>query len=122
MGMKKLRILIVEDDVVARIALESVLTDIASVAVIAKRSVAGATEVLGERFALAFLDVNVADGETFGLAAALTARGVPLVFMGEKSTSSLPAAWKSFSIISKPPKVAAVRHALAQAEEMQLVA
>jgi DNA-binding response OmpR family regulator len=74
-----LRILIVKDDVVARIALESVLTVITSVAVIAKRSVAGAIEALGERFGLAFLDVNVADGDTFGLASALTSRGVPIV-------------------------------------------
>jgi DNA-binding NtrC family response regulator len=120
--MKKLRILIVEDDVVARIALEDQLTDIASVAVIAKRSVAGATEVLSERFDFAFLDVNVADGETFGLASALVARGVPLVFMGDPSGTGLPAAWRSFSLIAKPPRAAAVRQALAQAEEMQLVA
>jgi DNA-binding NtrC family response regulator len=122
MGMKKLRILIVEDDVVARIALESVLTDIASVAVIAKRSVAGASETLGERFDLAFLDINVADGDTFGLASALTARGVPLVFMGDKSLPNLPIAWRSFAFISKPPRAAAVRQVLAQAEEVQLVA
>jgi DNA-binding NtrC family response regulator len=120
--MKKLRILIVEDDVVARIALESVLTDIASVAVIAKRSVAGASETLGERFDLAFLDINVVDGDTFGLASALTARGVPLVFMGDKSLANLPIAWRSFAFISKPPRAAAVRQALAQAEEVQLVA
>ncbi len=120
--MKKLRILIVEDDVVARIALESVLTDIASVAVISKRSVAGATDALNERFDFAFLDVNVADGDTFGLASALSARGVPLVFMGDKSLSSLPAAWRGFALISKPPRAAAVRQALAQAEDMQLVA
>jgi DNA-binding response OmpR family regulator len=120
--MKKLRILIVEDDVVARIALESVLTDIASVAIIAKRSVAGASETLGERFDLAFLDINVADGDTFDLASALTARGVPLVFMGDKSLANLPIAWRGFAFISKPPRAAAVRQALAQAEEVQLVA
>jgi DNA-binding response OmpR family regulator len=122
MGMKKLRILIVEDDVVARIALENVLTDIASVAVMAKRSVAGANEVLGERFDIAFLDVNVADGDTFGLASALTARGVPLVFMGDKSSINLPTAWRGSALISKPPRAAAVRQVLAQAEQVQLVA
>ncbi|MEJ0053031.1 MAG: hypothetical protein WDN02_17845 [Methylovirgula sp.] len=119
--MKKLRILIVEDDVVARIALESVLTDITSVAVIAKRSVAGASEVLGERFDIAFIDVNAADGETFGLASVLTARGVPVVFTGDKSLA-LPTAWRRFAFISKPPRAAAVRQVLAQAEEVQLVA
>ncbi len=120
--MKKLRILIVQDDVVARIALENVLTDIASVAVIAKRSVAGANGVLGERFDIAFLDVNVADGGTFGLASALTARGMPLVFMGDKSLINLPTAWRDSALISKPPRAAAVRQVLAQAEQVQLVA
>ncbi|HEY0147275.1 MAG TPA: hypothetical protein VGB93_14230 [Methylovirgula sp.] len=119
--MKKLRIRIVEDDVVARIALESVLTDITSVAVIAKRSVAGASEVLNERFDIAFIDVSVADGDTFGLASALIAHAVPVVFMGDKSLT-LPTAWRSFAFISKPPRAAAVRQALAQAEEVQLVA
>jgi DNA-binding response OmpR family regulator len=89
--MKKLRILIVEDDVVARIALESVLTDIASVAIIAKRSVAGASETLGERFDLAFLDINVADGDTFDLASALTARGEPLVALAQAEEVQLVA-------------------------------
>ena len=54
--MKKLRILIVEDDVMARMALETILTDIAPVAVIAQRSVRDATGILGERFDFAFLD------------------------------------------------------------------
>ncbi len=120
--MKKLRILIVESDVVARIALEGALTDVASVAVIAKRTVASANEALGERFDFAFLNVDVADGDIFGLAFALIARGVPLVFMSDKPSANLPIAWRSFAFISKPPRTAAVRQALAQAEDVQLVA
>jgi hypothetical protein len=47
---------------------------------------------------------------------------VPLVFMGDKSSAGLPVAWRNFTFISKPARTAAVRQALAQAEEVQLVA
>lgn len=120
--MKKLRILIVEDDVMARMALETILTDIAPVAVIAQRSVRDATGILGERFDFAFLDTEVADGETFGLAYALAARGVPFAFMTDRRRDELPWAWLSHPVIAKPPRRAAVRQALLHAEDYTLVA
>ena len=120
--MKKLRILIVEDDVMARIALENILTDIAPVAVIAQRTVRGAAGILRERFDFAFLDTQVADGETFSLAYALAARGVPFAFMTDCPRAQLPKAWLSHPLVSKPPRRAAVRQALLHAEDYLLVA
>jgi DNA-binding response OmpR family regulator len=120
--MKKLRILIVEDDVMVRMALETMLTEVASVAVIAERSVRGAASVLREKFDFAFLDTEVADGETFGLAYALAARGVPFAFMTDRDPDELPGAWLSHPLVSKPPRRAAVRQALLHAEDYPLVA
>jgi DNA-binding response OmpR family regulator len=120
--MKKLRILIVEDNVMARMALETILTEIAPVAVIVQRSVRGAASILREKFDFAFLDTDVADGETFGLAYALAARGVPFAFMTDRDREELPRAWISHPVLSKPPRRAAVRQALLHAEDYPLVA
>jgi len=120
--MKKLRILIVEDDVMARMALETILTEVAPVAVIVQRSVRGAASILREKFDFAFLDTKVADGETFGLAYALAARGVPFAFMTDRDHEALPGAWTSHALLSKPPRRAAVRQALLRAEDYSLVA
>jgi DNA-binding NtrC family response regulator len=120
--MKKLRILIVEDDVVTRMALENLLTQVAPVAIIARRSVDGAREVLRERFDFAFLDVNVSDGETFGLASALLAKRVPFAFMTDRPFNNVPKAWRSYPALLKPLRRSAVQQVLLRAEEDRLVA
>ncbi len=120
--MKKLRILIVESDILARMALENLLVEITPVAVIARRSVREAPDVLRERFDFAFIDTKVADGETFSLAYALAARGVPFAFMSDQPRDELPKAWLSYPVVSKPPRFSAVRQALLHVENYSLVA
>ena len=120
--MKKLRILIVEEDVMARMALENMLTEMAPVAVVAHRTVGDAVGTLRERFDFAFLDTKVADGETFGLAYALAARGVPFAFVTDRPRDEMPRAWLSYPLVSKPPRRIAVRRALLHAEDYLLVA
>ena len=119
--MKRRRILILESDVVTRMALEGLLTELGPVAVVTHRTVAGAKEVQRERFDFAFLDVRLADGETFGLARSLAAHGVPFAFMVD-DVKDVPPAWRDYPVISKPARLSAVRQVLQRAEDCCLVA
>ncbi|MDB5373002.1 MAG: hypothetical protein JWP04_1644 [Belnapia sp.] len=103
--MQTRRILIVEDDPVVALDLEGIVLDIAFG--LAQVSVAGsvgeARRVLATGvFDAALLDIDVADGKTFEVAALLHARGTPFAFVSASRPDELPAPLRDVPFVPKP--------------------
>jgi DNA-binding LytR/AlgR family response regulator len=88
--MKRLRVLIVEDEPLIAMDLEATIAEIRPATVIVKPSLASTKEVLDELFDFAFLDVNVANGKTYELARLLDEHGVPFAFVSAMARVALP--------------------------------
>lgn len=110
------RILVVEDEALVAMLLETMLEDLGAVPVGPAQSV-DEGRGLAEAEALdgALLDVNVAGQEVFPVAEALKARGVPFVFSTGYGEGGLPDAWRGHPTIQKPFTEATVRDALLKA-------
>ncbi len=110
------RILIVEDESLVAMLLETILEDMGCVTVGPISNIEDALALLSgdEAGALdgALLDVNVAGREVFPVADVLKARGVPFVFSTGYGQGGLPDEWRNQATIQKPFTEAAVEQAL----------
>jgi len=108
------RILIVEDESLVAMLLETILEDMGCTPVGPAASVDEGLKLVSEPGTLdaALLDVNVAGRQIFPVADALKARGVPFVFSTGYGEGGLPDEWRSQHTIQKPFTEAAVRDAL----------
>lgn len=115
-GLTDSRILIVEDESLVAMLLETILEDMGCQPLGPVATVDEALAFLesGEALDAALLDVNVAGREVFPVAAILEARGVPFVFSTGYGEGGLPEAWRGRPTIQKPFTEAAVRDALLQ--------
>lgn len=111
------RVLVVEDESLVAMLLETILEDMGCAPV-------GPASTVDEGLALvtdgapldaALLDVNVAGRQVFPIAQALKDRGVPFVFSTGYGEGGLPEEWRGQATIQKPFTEAAVRDALMQA-------
>ncbi len=111
------RILVVEDESLVAMLLETILEDMECVPVGPVSSVADALKTVTEENALdaALLDVNVAGTYVFPVAEALKAKGVPFVFSTGYGEGGLPDEWRGQPTIQKPFTEDTVRQALMQA-------
>jgi len=111
------RILVVEDEALVAMLLETMLEDMGFVPVGPVDDIDTALEVLrnDNRLDGALLDVNVAGREVFPVAAALKAKGVPFVFSTGYGEGGLPDDWRGHPTIQKPFTEDAVREALFKA-------
>jgi CheY-like chemotaxis protein len=111
------RILVVEDESLVAMLLETILEDMGCTAVGPAATVddglALATD--GERLDAALLDVNVAGRQVFPVAEALHRNGVPFVFSTGYGEGGLPDQWRGHPTIQKPFTESAVRDALMKA-------
>ena len=111
------RVLVVEDESLVAMLLETILEDMGCTPVGPAANIdeglALATD--GERLDAALLDVNVAGRQVFPVAEALKARGVPFVFSTGYGEGGLPEEWRGQATIQKPFTEAAVRDALMKA-------
>ena len=100
--MGELRILVVEDDPVISLHLESIITQIVDAEVIVSQSAAEARFALQGVIDYAFLDVDVTDGTTYAVASALHARAIPFAFLSASNREHVPAALRSAPFVAKP--------------------
>ncbi len=111
------RILVVEDESLVAMLLETILEDMGCTAVGPAATVddglALATD--GERLDAALLDVNVAGRQVFPVAEILQRNGVPFVFSTGYGEGGLPDQWRGHPTIQKPFTEAAVHDALMKA-------
>ena len=108
------RVLIVEDESLVAMLLETILEDMGCEPV-------GPASNLDDGLALAqddgrldaaLLDVNVGGRQVFPVAEALRDRGVPFVFSTGYGEGGLPDEWRGLPTLQKPFTEAAVREAL----------
>jgi len=108
------RVLIVEDESLVAMLLETILEDMGCTPVGPASTVAEGLSMVAadEPLDAALLDVNVAGSQVFPVAQALKDRGVPFVFSTGYGEGGLPDAWRGQSTIQKPFTEAAIRDAL----------
>jgi CheY-like chemotaxis protein len=108
------RILIVEDESLVAMLLETILEDMDCTPVGPAANIEEGLRLATEETPLdaALLDVNVAGRQVFPVAEALRARGVPFVFSTGYGEGGLPDEWRGQPTIQKPFTEAAVRDAL----------
>lgn len=108
------RVLIVEDESLVAMLLETILEDMGCATVGPAASIDEGLRSATDEAELdaALLDVNVAGRQVFPIAEVLKARGVPFVFSTGYGEGGLPDEWRGNPTIQKPFTEAAVRDAL----------
>jgi CheY-like chemotaxis protein len=116
-GLSGRRVLIVEDESLVAMLIETILEDLGGEAVSPLASVEDALAFLEDRPSLdaALLDVNLAGRQVFPVAEALQASGVPFVFSTGYGEGGLPEEWRGRPTVQKPFTEAGLRSALQQA-------
>lgn len=110
------RVLIVEDESLVAMLLETILEDMGCEPVGPASTVDEGMRMATEaRVDAALLDVNVAGKQVFPVAEALKARGVPFIFSTGYGEGGLPDEWRGQPTLQKPFTEAAVRDALMSA-------
>ena len=111
------RVLIVEDESLVAMLLETILEDMECIPVGPASNIDDG-EILArdtENLDAALLDVNVAGRQVFPVAEVLKARGVPFVFSTGYGEGGLPEEWRGQPTLQKPFTEAAIRDALLKA-------
>ena len=111
------RVLVVEDESLVAMLLETILEDMECVPIGPASNVDDGQKLARdtENLDAALLDVNVAGRQVFPVAEALKERGVPFVFSTGYGEGGLPETWRGRSTIQKPFTEDAVRSALFKA-------
>lgn len=111
------RVLVVEDESLVAMLLETILEDMGCTPVGPASNIDDGEAMARDTTGLdaALLDVNVAGRQVFPVAEALRARGVPFVFSTGYGEGGLPDEWRGNPTIQKPFTESAVRDALMKA-------
>ncbi len=110
------RVMVVEDESLVAMLLETILEDMGCTPVGPAATVdEGLAMAESEALDAALLDVNVAGRQIFPVAEALKARGVPFVFSTGYGEGGLPDEWRGQTTLQKPFTENAVREALMKA-------
>jgi DNA-binding response OmpR family regulator len=95
-------VLIVEDDPMVALDLEDIVLACVPAAVMIGNSVESATPLLDEPIDFALLDVDLPDGNSFGVAASLQRRNVPFAFVSGSRRQDMPAHLQRVPFVAKP--------------------
>lgn len=107
-----MRVLILEDDPLTALDLQIVVEETGHDVVGPCETLAAAGRCLGEQLDLAFLDIDLPDGKSFGLARQLADMGVPFCFVSASTRADLPEGLRHVCFIAKPYQHAAIRASL----------
>lgn len=111
-----MRILILEDDPFIALDLQAIVEGQGHEVVGVFDTLAEAREHLGDGFDFALLDIDVTDGKSFGLAAALLEMRVPFAFVSASRPSELPTHLRGVSFIPKPFEESTILRSIASNE------
>ena len=102
-GLRGLRILVVEDEMMVSLLIEDILTDQGCVIVGPYHRVENALEAArAEILDAAVLDMNLAGVLVFPVAEALTARDIPFLFLSGYGPGGVPPTHPKWRVCSKP--------------------
>jgi CheY-like chemotaxis protein len=101
-GQSRRRVLVVEDNALIALELESTLLDRGVTVVGPFASVAAALPSVGNGLDGAVLDINLGDEDVFPVADALTDAGIPFLFLTGHSDSKLPGRHRARPVLRKP--------------------
>lgn len=108
-----IHVLVVEDEALIAMDIESYLNDLGFVNISVAASLPSAlNSVRAKRPDLAILDVNLGQTLVFPVAAELRRLGVPFFFSTGRHISELPAEWTSERIVPKPANKKAIAAAV----------
>ncbi len=110
--MRKIHVLIVEDDAFAAMDLAEFVSDTMPAIIVSALNIAQTKRALDEHFDVVFLDVNVTDGETFEIADLLIARGIPFSFLSGSKREDVPPRLRAVPFLAKPYDPASITKAL----------
>lgn len=97
------RILVVEDEMMILMLIEEVLTDCGCESVTAAATVDQALALIdAQSFDVAMLDVNLNGNRSYGVADALTVRGVPFFFSTGYNEHGLREGYRHQAVLNKP--------------------
>lgn len=100
--MKPLRILILEDEPLVALDLESLVAAAAPSEIEWSPSVAAARQVVAQPVDFALLDIDVEDGKTFEFARFLRETGTPFAFVSGSRLEEVPPELQHATFIPKP--------------------
>jgi CheY-like chemotaxis protein len=104
-GLPPLRILLVEDEALISLLIESMLSDLGHVTVDCAHSVQHALSLLDpvtKPFDAAMLDINLGGTLVFPVAEALAARDIPFAFLTGYGANGVPKRFADAAVIQKP--------------------
>jgi len=107
-----MRILILEDDPLIALDLESIVEGQGHEVVGTVDSLAAARAELKRGFDFALLDIDVVDGKSFGLAMTLLERRIPFAFVSASRPSELPVHLRGVRFVPKPFEETAILRSL----------
>lgn len=114
-GLQGRRVLVVEDEFVVALDLETMLQDEGCTVLGPATTVEQAlVQIACNEFDLAILDANLNGRSVERVAEALRSKGVPFLFATGYGPDSLPAGWKTQSMLSKPFSNAQLIQALSE--------
>lgn len=100
------RVLVIEDEAMVAMLLEAMLEDLGHTIAGSAAKIEDAIRLIAETQAdAAILDVNLHGKETYPLAEALKARGIPFVFATGYDSSGLREEWRGTKVLQKPFQV-----------------
>ena len=112
----RLRILIVEDEMLVAMNLEDMLLDLGhEVAGIASRLEPALSLAAEGQFDLALLDVNLAGSQSFPVAAILRDRNIPFLFATGYGIKGIIEEFRSYPVLQKPFRAVDLEQALERA-------
>ncbi|MFL6586382.1 MAG: response regulator [Luteimonas sp.] len=112
-------ILIVEDESILAMLLEDFLDDLGYTPPAVASNVAQALRIVETRaIDFAILDINLGGEQSFPIADALDARGIPYIFMTGYGATGVPERLSRHYVLQKPYGADALKQALASGAEM----
>lgn len=110
--MTTAEVLIVEDEILVAMDLETIVAETTSAHVVIAGSVAEANSAVGPDLRFAFLDMHVTNGTTFEMASRLLSKDVKVAFVSGSDPGMVPAPLRGLPFIRKPYRREQVRQVL----------